>query len=228
APLPAKVQSDFEQITHGKLVEGYGLSEASPVTHCNPLTDKCRNGSIGLPLPGVEAAIINAETGERMPVGEVGEIVVRGPNIMKGYWNREEETKAIFIGDWMHTGDVGKMDEDGYFYVVERAKDMILASGFNVYPREVEEVLFQHHAIAEAAVAAAPDEYRGETVAAFVVLKPEYRPTQETKQDILAFCKHELAAYKVPKILEFRDNLPKSLVGKVLRRELRVTPVKQP
>ena len=224
APLPAKVQADFEAMTHGKLVEGYGLSEASPVTHCNPLTDQSRNGSIGLPLPNVDAAIRDSATGQFLPPGEIGEIVVKGPNIMRGYWNREEETKAIFTDGWMHTGDIGKMDQDGYFYVVERAKDLIIASGFNIYPREVEEVLFHHPAILEAAVAGVPDEYRGETVAAFVVLRPEYAPTEATKQDILSYCKQELAAYKVPKILEFRESLPKSLIGKVLRRELRVTP----
>lgn len=246
APLPAKIQADFEQVTGGKLVEGYGLSEASPVTHCNPLTDECINGSIGLPLPNVEAAIINAETGEPVPVGEVGEIVVKGPNIMQGYWNREEETKAIFRGiapysegqrataladaqargkedGWMHTGDLGRMDSEGYFYVVERAKDLILASGFNVYPREVEEVLFQHPAVSEAAVAGTPDEYRGETVAAFIVLKPGFPVDEKTKQSILAFCKQNLTPYKVPKIIEFRSSLPKSLIGKVLRRELHVT-----
>jgi len=223
APLPAKVQSDFEHVTGGKLVEGYGLSEAAPVTHCNPLTDECRNSSIGLPLPGIESVILNAETGKPVPTGEVGEIVVKGPNIMQGYWNCEEETKAIFTEDgWMRTGDLGRMDEDGFFYVVERKKDMIIAGGFNVYPREVEEVLFQQPAIAEAAVAGVPDEYRGETVAAFVVLKPGKAASEEMKQDILAFCKQHLAAYKVPKILEFRESLPKSLIGKVLRRELRV------
>ncbi len=221
AALPAKVRSDFEAITGAKLVEGYGLSEASPVTHCNPLTDACRDGSIGLPLPDVDAMIISRETGLSVPVGEVGELVVKGPNIMKGYWNREDETNAIFIHGWMHTGDVAKRDADGYFYIVERAKDMIIASGFNVYPREVEEVLFQHPAIAEAAVAGRPDEYRGETVAAFVVLKPGFEPSEETRQDIITYCKHELTAYKVPKILEFRENLPKSLIGKVLKRELR-------
>lgn len=222
APLPAKVQQDFEAITHGKLVEGYGLSEASPVTHCNPLSDKCRNGSIGLPMPGVDAAIRKPETGELLPPGEIGEIVVKGPNIMSGYWQREEETKNTFVDGWMRTGDIGKMDEDGYFYIVDRAKDMIIASGFNVYPREVEEVLFMHPAIAEAAVTGVSDAYRGETVAAFVVLKPEFQPTDAVRDDILAFCKQELTAYKVPKILEFRSNLPKSTVGKILKRELHV------
>jgi long-chain acyl-CoA synthetase len=220
APLPAQVQSEFETVTGGKLVEGYGLSEAGPVTHCNPLTEKCRNGSIGLPLPNIEATILS-KTGEPVPIGEEGEIVVKGPNIMQGYWNREEETKNIFFNGWMHTGDLGRMDADGYFYVMERAKDMIIASGFNVYPREVEEVLFRHPAVAEAAAVGVSDEYRGETVAAFVVLKPGFQASEQTRQSILTFCKQELAPYKVPKILEFRTSLPKSLIGKVLRRELR-------
>lgn len=223
APLPAKIQHDFEEATHGRLVEGYGLSEAAPVTHCNPLTDNCRNGSIGLPLPNVDSAILDQVTGNPLPAGEVGEIVVKGPNIMKGYWNRKDETGATFTNGWMHTGDLGKMDEDGFFYVVERAKDLILASGFNVYPREVEEVLFHHPAVQEAAVAGVPDEYRGETVAAFVILKPGFAPSDETRQSILAYCKQNLAGYKVPKILEFRQTLPKSIIGKVLRRELHVS-----
>ncbi len=221
APLPAKVRRDFEAMTHGKLVEGYGLSEAAPVTHCNPLDGEIRDGSVGLPLQNVDAAILDAETGAFLPAGEVGEIVVKGPNIMKGYWKRDKETAGIFYKDWMHTGDLGKMDEDGYFYIVERIKDLIIASGFNVYPREVEEVLFHHPAVAEAAVVGVPDEYRGETVAAFIVLKPGYAASEETSQDILAYCKHELTPYKVPKKLEFRETLPKSLIGKVLRRELR-------
>jgi long-chain acyl-CoA synthetase len=222
APLPASVQEQFNELTGGHLVEGYGLSEASPVTHCNPLTDKARNGSIGLPLPNVEATILHPVTGQPVPVGEEGEIAVKGPNIMRGYWNREEETKAIFVNGWMRTGDLGRMDKDGYFYVSERAKDLIIASGFNVYPREVEEVLFQHPAVEEAAVRGVADEYRGETVAAFVVLKKDQQPNEETWQSIMAFCRKQLAPYKVPKILEFRNELPKSLVGKVLRRELKV------
>ncbi|MBO0791528.1 MAG: AMP-binding protein, partial [Ktedonobacteraceae bacterium] len=153
--------------------------------------------------------------------GDIGEIAVKGPNIMKGYWNRETETQNIFINGWMRTGDIGKMDEDGYFYVVDRSKDLILASGFNVYPREVEEVLFMHPAVAEAAVVGVPHTYRGETVGAFVVLKPDFEPSDETRESILQFCKENLTAYKVPKVLEFRDDLPKTLVGKVLRRALR-------
>jgi long-chain acyl-CoA synthetase len=220
APLPTQVQSDFETITGGRLVEGYGLSEASPVTHCNPLTDQRRNGSIGLPLPGVEAAIVNQETGEPVPAGSVGELVVRGPNIMQGYWNRTEETSQTFRQGWMRTGDLGKMDADGYFSIVERVKDVIIASGLKVYPREVEEVLFGHPAVAEVAVAGAPDAYRGETVAAFVVLKPGIEASEETRRELLQYCRQELAAYKVPTILEFRASLPKSLIGKVIRREL--------
>lgn len=219
--LPSQVRVDFEAMTHGKLVEGYGLSEAAPVTHCNPLNGDIRDGSVGIPLPGVEAAIMNPQTGQLLPVGAEGEIVVKGPNIMKGYWNHEEETAATFKNGWMRTGDLGRMDEEGYFYIMDRAKDLIIASGFNVYPREVEEVLFMHPAVQDAAVIGVPDSYRGETVAAFIVLKPGFEQSDATRQDILAFCKKELAAYKVPKELEFRDSLPKTLVGKVLRRELR-------
>jgi long-chain acyl-CoA synthetase len=184
------------------------------MTHANPFTEECRRGSIGLPLPDIEAAIVDQAT------GEVGEIVVKGPNIMQGYWKHDEETKAIFRDGWMRTGDLGKMDADGYFYVVERAKDVINASGFKVYPREVEEVLFHHPAVAEAGVTAVPDVYRGETVAAFVVLKPGIEPSEETKQELIRYCKQALAAYKVPRRVEFRQSLPKSLIGKVIRREL--------
>lgn len=220
APLPAKVRSDFEAITQGKLVEGYGLSEASPVTHCNPLTDECRNGSIGLPLPGVDAAIMDWETAEPVPVGELGEIAVKGPNVMRGYWKRENETLAMFRDGWMRTGDLGRMDADGFFYVVERIKDVIIASGFKIFPHEVEEVLLQHPVVMEAAVAGVPDDYRGETVAAFVVLKAGVEASEETRQELIRYSRHVLTAYKVPKIVEFRESLPKSLIGKVLRREL--------
>ncbi len=221
APLPAKVQEDFEHLTGGKVVEGYGLSEASPVTHCNPLNENCVNGSVGLPLPNVDAMIMNGETGKQLPAGEIGEIMVKGPNIMQGYWQREQETKAIFRDGWMHTGDLGYMDEKGYFYIADRSKDLIVASGFNVYPREVEEVLYRHKAIEEAAVVGVPDEYRGENVAAVVVLKPGFTASDEMRASIVAYCKQELTAYKVPKIVEFRATLPKSLIGKVLRREVR-------
>jgi len=181
----------------------------------------CRSGSIGLPLPDVDAAIVNQETGEPVPPGKVGEIVLKGPNIMRGYWKREEETQAAFCKGWMRTGDLGRMDEDGYFSMIERVKDVIIASGFKVYPREVEEILFQHPVVIEAAVVGAPDIYRGETVAAFIVLKPGVEASEHTKQELIEHCEQGLTAYKAPKILEFRTSLPKSLIGKVIRRELR-------
>ena len=223
APLPAKVQADFEAVSHGKVVEGYGLSETSPVTHCNPLNENCRNGTIGLPLANIDAAILDQKTGEMLPVGEIGELVVKGPNIMKGYWKHAEATQASFSQGWLLTGDLAKMDADGYFTIVDRAKDMIDASGFKVFPREVEEVLFNHPAVQEASVVGVPDAYRGETVAAFIVLKPGYAPSEKMQEAIWAYCKQNLAPYKVPTIVEFRESLPKSLLGKVLRRELKGT-----
>ncbi|GAB5601571.1 long-chain fatty acid--CoA ligase [Thermus sp. FJN-A] len=219
APLPLEVAKRFEEITGARLIEGYGLSEASPVTHSNPVLGEVRKGSIGLPLPSVEAKVVDEE-GKEVPPGEVGELLVQGPNVMKGYWNRPEETQKTLKNGWLHTGDMAKMDEDGYFYIVDRKKDMIIAGGYNIYPREVEEVLYQHPAVQEAAVLGLPDPYRGETVAAFLVLKPDYRG-KVTEKDIEAFCRQNLAAYKVPRILEFRDSLPKSSVGKILKRELR-------
>ncbi len=221
--LPAKVREDWEALTQGKLVEGYGLSEATPVTHCNPLNGDIREGSIGLPLPNIDAAILDEKTGEPLPVGEPGEIVVKGPNIMQGYWNQPEETADVFTHGWMRTGDIGKMDAEGYFYVVDRAKDMIKASGFNVFPREVEEVLYHHPAVQEAAVLGVPHAYRVETVAAVIVLKPGFEPSEQIREDIIAYCKKELTPYKVPKIVQFRKSLPKSLIGKVLKRELKGT-----
>jgi len=221
--LPAKVRMDWEAVTGGKLVEGYGLSEAAPVTHCNPLNGDIRDGSIGLPLPEVESIIRDQKTLEPAPIGAEGEIMVKGPNIMQGYWNRPDETASIFFEGWMHTGDIGKMDEEGYFYVIDRSKDMIKASGFNIYPREVEEVLLLHPFIAEAAVIGIPHEYRGETVAAVIVLKPGFEASEDTRDEIIAYCKKELTPYKVPKFIEFRESLPKTLIGKVLKRELRET-----
>jgi long-chain acyl-CoA synthetase len=218
APLPLEVAERFEKLTGAKLVEGYGLTEASPVTHCNPLYGERRLGSVGLPLPGVDAKVVDEE-GKEVPLGEVGELIVKGPNIMKGYWNRPEETQKALKDGWLFTGDMARMDQDGYFYIVDRKKDMIIAGGYNIYPREVEEVLYGHEAVQEAAVVGVPDPYRGETVAAFIVLKEEYRG-KVTEKDIEAFCRANLAAYKVPRIIQFRDSLPKSSVGKILKREL--------
>ncbi|WP_077621307.1 long-chain-fatty-acid--CoA ligase [Sediminibacillus massiliensis] len=217
APLPLEVQEQFEKITKGKLVEGYGLTESSPVTHSNFLTKDSVNGSVGVPWPDTEAKIVDLATGEETAPGEIGEIAVKGPQVMKGYWNKEEETALVLKDGWLFTGDIGYMDESGYFYVVDRKKDMIIAGGYNIYPREVEEVLYEFEGIQEAAVAGIPDPYRGETVKAFIVLKKGY----DVKEDELdQFCRKRMAAYKVPRIYEFREELPKTAVGKILRRKL--------
>ncbi len=216
--LPVEVQRKFEEITGGRLVEGYGLTEASPVTHCNPIYGKRKAGSIGLPFPNTDARIVDLNTGEPLPVGEVGELCVKGPQVMKGYWNRPEETALTIDEDgWLHTGDIARMDEDGYFYIVDRKKDIIIASGYNIIPREVEEVLYMHPKVLEAVVAGVPDPYRGETVKAYIVLK---EGEQATAEEIIEFCRQHLAPYKVPKLVEFRSELPKSQVGKFLRRVL--------
>ncbi len=216
--LPVEVQRRFEEITGGKLVEGYGLTEASPVTHCNPIYGKRKAGSIGIPFPSTDARIVDIETGEPLPVGEVGELCVKGPQVMKGYWNRPDETAIALDEDgWLHTGDIARMDEEGYFYIVDRKKDIIIASGYNIIPREVEEVLYMHPKVLEAAVVGVPDPYRGETVKAYIVLK---EGEQATAEEIIEFCRQHLAPYKVPKIVEFRSELPKSQVGKILRRVL--------
>ncbi len=217
APLPVEVQETFERLTGGKLVEGYGLTEAAPVTHANPLFGMRRPGSIGVPLPDVDSRIVDLTTREPLPPGSEGELALRGPQVMKGYWGRPEETADVLADGWLLTGDVARMDEDGFFFVVDRKKDMIDASGFKVLPREVEEVLFMHPAVAEAVVAGVPDPYRGETVKAYVVLKEGQRATGA---EIVEFCKLHLASFKVPRLVEFRSELPKTLVGKYLRRVL--------
>lgn len=219
APLPAEVRQKFETLTGGKLVEGYGLTETSPVTHINPPSGSPKVASIGLPIADTEARIMDLETGTReMAVGEIGEIVIRGPQVMKGYWNKPEETALVLRDGWLYTGDIAKKDEDGYFYIVDRKKDMIIAGGYNIYPREVEEVLFECPKVKEAAVIGVPDTYRGETVKAFVVVKDGMTTTAE---EIISFCRGRMAGYKVPRIVVFRESLPKSGVGKYLRRELR-------
>jgi long-chain acyl-CoA synthetase len=218
-PLPVDVREKFEALTGGRLLEGYGLTETSPVTHFNPIDRAARSGSIGLTIYGTEARIMDLETGTReMPIGEPGEIVIRGPQVMKGYWNNPQETALVLRDGWLYTGDIAKRDAEGYYYIVDRKKDMIIAGGFNVYPREVEEVLFECPFVKEAGVIGVPDSYRGETVKAFVVLKDGAKATAE---EVVAFCRKRLAAYKVPRQVVFRDSLPKSSVGKYLRRELR-------
>jgi long-chain acyl-CoA synthetase len=218
APLLVEVQQEFERLTGGKLVEGYGLSEAPTATHANPVVGLRKTGSIGVPLPDVESKIMDAETGEKeMPLGEVGELVIRGPQVMKGYWNRPEETEMVLRGGWLFTGDLARMDEDGFFSIVDRKKEMIIAGGFNIYPRDIEEVLYEHPKVKEAACFGVPDPYRGQTVKVVIVLKDGKSATEE---EIIEFCRPRLARYKIPKLVEFTDDLPKSLIGKVLRRVL--------
>ena len=219
APLPLEVIERFEKMSGAMLYEGYGLTEASPTTHSTPTLAKRKVGSVGLPFPSTECKIVDLETGERVvPLGEVGELCVRGPQVMKGYWNRPEETAIALRDGWLYTGDVARMDEDGFFYIVQRKKDMIIVSGFNVYPNEVEDVLFTHPAVMEAAVIGVPDTYRGEAVKAFITLRPGATATAD---EVIEFCRANLAKYKVPTLVEFMTSLPKSAVGKVLRRELR-------
>ncbi|TYP70187.1 long-chain-fatty-acid--CoA ligase [Paenibacillus methanolicus] len=217
APLPHEVQERFEAITGGRLIEGYGLTEASPVTHANPIWEHRKKGSIGVPFPDTIAKIVHPETGEDLPTGMMGELAVRGPQVMKGYWQRPDETAKALKDGWLRTGDMARMDEDGYFFIMDRMKDMIIAGGYNIFPREIEEVLFEHPAVEECVVLGVPDQYRGETVKVYVVRR---EGAQLTEAELKAWCKERLAAYKVPRIYEFRDSLPKSIAGKVLRRKL--------
>ncbi|MEN1968284.1 long-chain-fatty-acid--CoA ligase [Lentibacillus sp. N15] len=216
APLPVDVQKNFEEVTAGKLVEGYGLTESSPVTHANFVWGNRVNGSIGIPWPDTDAKILDNDLNE-VEIGETGELAVKGPQVMKGYWNKPDETEQVLKNGWLLTGDIGYMDEQGYFYIVDRKKDMIIAGGYNIYPREVEEVLYEHEGVQEAVVAGVPDAYRGETVKAYVVPKDTY---QLDEKELNHFCRKRLAAYKVPRMYEFRDELPKTTVGKILRRKL--------
>jgi long-chain acyl-CoA synthetase len=213
-------------LTRARIVEGYGLSEASPVTHANPVYGRRKVGSIGLPWPDTEAKIVDIETGEKiLPVGKAGELVVRGPQVMKGYWNMPEETALTLRNGWLHTGDIARMDEEGYFYIVGRIKDMIKTVGENVYPREVEEVLYTHPKVKEAVVVGLPHEkFLGEKIKAYVVIKEGQHATAE---ELLQYCRERLSKFKVPKEIEFRDQLPKTLVGKPLRRVLRDEEIKK-
>jgi long-chain acyl-CoA synthetase len=219
APLPLEVRDRFEALTGCRILEGYGLTEASPVTHINPIEGLRPPGSIGLPMSSTEARIVDQESDTReLPPGEVGELILRGPQVMSGYWQNPQETALALRHGWLYTGDLARMDEAGYFYIVERKKDLIIAGGYKIYPREVEEVLYQHPAVKEAVALGVADAYRGETVKAIIVTQDEAQVTAKELQD---FCQRQLAVYKVPKIIEFRRELPKSLVGKVLRRALR-------
>jgi long-chain acyl-CoA synthetase len=225
-PLFADVRDRFEKLTGSSLVEGYGLTEASPVTHCNPMTGQRRARSIGLPIPDTDARLVDLETGAPVSEpGKVGELRIKGPQVMRGYWNQDSETATVFQDGWLCTGDLASMDADGFFYIQDRLKDMIKSGGMNVYPREVDECLCQHPKVQEACVIGVPQELRGERIKAFVVLKDGERATPA---ELLGHCRERLAKFKVPKQIEFRKELPKTLVGKVLRRVLLEEELKRP
>jgi long-chain acyl-CoA synthetase len=218
APLMRETKEKFEALTGGKVFEGYGLSEAPTATHCNPLLGENRTGSIGLPLPDVECRIISLDDEITvLPGGEIGELVVRGPQVFKGYHNMPTETANSLRDGWLFTGDIARMDEDGYFYIVDRKKELIKPGGYQVWPREVEEVISDNPKVLEVGVAGVPDPYRGETVKAWVVAKPGETLTEE---EIKEWCRDRLAKFKIPTFVEFRSELPKTTVGKILRREL--------
>ena len=223
APLPVEVIKDFEAKTGSQICEGYGLSETSPVATTNPYKGKTKVGSIGLPMPDTDLKIVDLADGTKeLPVGEAGEILIKGPQVTNGYYKMPDETAKTLQDGWLYTGDIGKMDEEGYFYIVDRKKDMVIAGGYNIYPREIDEVLFEHPKILEACAVGIPDPYRGETIKAFVVLKPGETLTGE---EVIKYCAEKLAKYKVPKSVEFMTALPKSGVGKILRKELRAMEV---
>lgn len=219
APMPVELLKEFEGKTGSKILEGYGLSETSPTTHCNPMFAERKPGSVGIGVPSTEYKIVDIETGtQEVPVGQLGEVIIKGPQVMKGYWNMPEETANALRDGWLYTGDIARVDEDGYLYIIDRKKDMIIASGFNIYPRDIEEVIYEHPAVQETVVIGVPDKYRGEEVKAIIVLKTDKTATRE---EIIQYCRKNMAAYKVPRIVEFRDQLPKTSVGKILRRSLR-------
>jgi long-chain acyl-CoA synthetase len=218
APLPLEVQKQFEALTGARLIEGYGLTEASPVTHCVPLSTGHAPGSVGVPLPGTDAAIFDRnDPTHRLGVDEIGELAVRGPQVMQGYWNRPEETAQVKRDGWLFTGDIARMDADGFFSIVDRKKDMIISGGVNVYPRDVEEPLFAHPKVREAVALGVPDERWGEAVKVYIVLR---EGETASAQEIIDYCRTRMARYKVPKQVEFRSELPRSPIGKVLRRQL--------
>ncbi len=220
APLPVEVIHEFERVTGAVIVEGFGMTETTPVTHINPFAGGARKvGSVGVPISDTEARIVDLETGlNDMPVGQPGELIVKGPQVMRGYLNRPDETAYTLRNGWCFTGDIATMDEDGYFYIVDRKKDMIISGGFNIYPRDIDEVFYEHPKVQEACSIGIPDPKRGENVKVFVVLKEGETATQA---ELIEFCKTKLATFKLPAEIEFRKELPKSTVGKVLRKELK-------
>jgi long-chain acyl-CoA synthetase len=222
APLPVEVQEAFEKLTHGRLVEGYGLTEASPVTHANPLHGVRKIGSIGVPIPNTEAKIVDLLSGEAVPAGHLGELVVKGPQVMQGYWNDPMATTAVLKEGWLFTGDVAVMDEAGYFQIISRKRDTIMSGEYSVYPRDVEEVIYENNKVLEVVVVGVPAMEKGQPtgaskIKAFVVPRPG---SNLSEAELLALCRRRLQAYEVPWEIEFRDQLPKSFIGKVLRRML--------
>jgi long-chain acyl-CoA synthetase len=220
--MPGEVLRGFEEAFGCMILEGYGLSETSPVASFNHRDKGRKVGSIGTPIEGVEMKVVGPE-GEDLPQGEVGEIVIRGANVMKGYWNKPEATAEAIVDGWFHSGDMARIDEDGFFFIVDRKKDMIIRGGYNVYPREIEEVLYEHPAVREVAVLGVPDEQWGEEVGAAVALKPGAEATPEELRD---FAKEQVAAYKYPRHVWIVDELPKGPTGKILKREIE-TPAPQ-
>jgi long-chain acyl-CoA synthetase len=219
APIPLEVINEFNRRTGASICEGYGLTESCPATHVNPFGGLTKAGSIGLPISDTDCRIVDLADGKtEVPVGESGEIIIKGPQVMAGYWNRSDETAATLKEGWLYTGDIGKMDSDGYFYIVDRKKDMVISGGYNVYPREIDEVFFTHPKVMEACSVGVPHPTRGEQVKVFVVLKPGETATAEA---LIDYCRDKLATYKLPTMVAFREELPKSTVGKVLRKDLR-------
>jgi long-chain acyl-CoA synthetase len=220
APLPIEIMRRFAEVTEAEIIEGYGLTEASPITHFNPIVGQRKPGSIGVPFPDTVARVVDLDGSSThpLPSGEPGELILRGPQVMRGYWNRPDDTAQTLKQGWLHTGDVAVMDEDGYFFIVDRKKDLIITGGYNVYPREIEEVLHEHPKVLEVAAVGVPHRTRGEVVKVYIVPRPGQTLARE---EVLAFCKEKLASYKTPKFVELRDELPKTFVGKVLKRTLR-------
>ncbi len=220
APMPVEYIEQFNKITGADILEGYGLTEASPVASINPIQGERKNGSIGMPFPDTECKIVDMMVGgnEELPPGKMGEMLVRGPQVMQGYYNRPTDTADVLRNGWLYTGDIATMDEQGYFSIVDRRKDLIISGGYNIYPREIDEVLYEHEKIKEAVAVGIPSKTRGEVVKVFIVLNDD---VEMDKAEIVAYCREKLASYKVPRKVEFRDDLPKTMVGKVLRRVLR-------
>jgi len=219
APLALETIREWESKVGAGIVEVYGLTETSPLSHANPWRGKTKVGSVGVPVTDTDCRIVDLETGTKdLPLGESGEILLKGPQLTKGYYKKPEETAEAIRDGWFYTGDIGYMDKEGYLFIVDRKKDMIIAGGYNIYPRDIDEVLYEHPKIQEACAVGLPDAYRGETVKAFIVIKPGETLTEE---EVVSYCKEKLAAYKVPKLVEFMEDLPKSIIGKVLRRKLK-------